>query len=106
MIPTSRASEVRDRHSCGKLALNERDCIARRQLLPLVVLNELIDPDLGGIGLVADDRVDLDPKMATGTPAPFAKIDLIAAVCISRRDRDGLDLTAFFDRRRKASISA
>jgi len=96
-VPTGGAGEINDAHSRSYLIGNERDHVLYGQLFALVVLDELIDPDLASIQNFADDGADGLAELHARTPAPLAELDHIAPVFVRRRDDDGLQLPSGAD---------
>jgi hypothetical protein len=66
----------------------------------LVVLDELVDPDLLDVIRPADDRTDLHAEPLTRPPAALTEHDPVAALGVFRSNGDRLKLTALLDRLR------
>src|SRR3546814_3236914 len=85
------------------LAGDETDHVGGRQVLALIVLDELIDAHLFDVVGLADDRADLHSQLPARTPAPLAEHDPIAPIFILGRDGDRLKLAPLLDRDRKST---
>src|SRR3546814_20566055 len=66
-----RACQLGERTSLRYLAGDETDHVGGRQVLALIVLDELIDAHLFGVVGLADDRADLHSSLPARTPAPL-----------------------------------
>src|SRR3546814_9224375 len=93
-----RAGQLGERTSLLYLAGDETDHVGGRQVLALIVLDELIDAHLFDVVGLADDRADLHSQLPARTPAPLAEHDPIAPIFILGRDGDRLKLAPLLDR--------
>lgn len=96
-VPTGGAGEIYDAHARRHLIGNKGDHILDRKLFALIVLDELIDPDLASIQNFANDGADRLPELEARTSAPRAELDHVAPIIVRRCDDDGLQLPSGSD---------
>src|SRR3546814_9374361 len=93
-----RACQLGERTSLRYLAGDETDHVGGRQVLALIVLDELIDAHLFDVVGLADDRADLHSQLPARTPAPLAEHDPIAPIFILGRAGDRLKMAPLLAR--------
>src|SRR3546814_15805830 len=92
-----RACQLGERTSLRYLAGDETDHVGGRHVLPLIVLDELIDSHLFDVVGLADDRADLRSQLPPRPPAPLAAQDPHAPILLIELDGDRVTLAPLLD---------